>query len=412
MIFNLFSNIGQTHKELEILQNVYWTKKLSSSCIHSAEPALSDPVANLLENIKNRNIDVIIPTKREAIPSLWNEKRKESVRIPINPEKPNMNIKLPAKFPWEGRSPNFPTAQQKLILKSLRTVPVYTVVTNENELIMAMPRTSDYGNVFKWLYKKYYEYFVWKEDDGPISIALFFMNKEDASLYMQSIGKTDPKAAEKGKIKIQTTTLDQAYYLSRTFPMGQQAKIIADLEEVGKTVFSYIPTKFYNPHIKQTYTKTEFTGTPIYTINLPLNKNGYNSITSDIIKKELELYINRVFFKIEDVNLAWEKICTTHKKAKLPIRPNIEIYNLEEYLQDLEKSPVKVVKKIKFTPSFNIIRTIKTETKPLAEKENFPNLKSNIPLLRAFKYEKVLDFYKGIIWLFTSDALPTEDNAW
>jgi hypothetical protein len=410
MIFNSFSNIGQTHKELEILQNVYWTKKLPPSFIHNTEPTVIDPVANLLENIKNRNIDVIIPTKKEAIPSLWNE--KESVHVPINPEKPSMNIALPAKFPWEGRAPNFPTAQQKLILKRLRMVPVYTVVTNENELIIAMPRNSDYGNVFKWLYKKYYEYFVWKEDNGPISIALFFMNKEDASLYMHSIGKTDPKAAEKGKIKIKSTTLDQAYYLNRTLPMGQQAKLVADLAEVGKTIFSYIPNKFYNPHIKQTYTKTEFIGIPIYTINLPLSKSVYNNETSDIFKKDIEQYINRVFFKIKDANLAWEKICTTHKKVKLPIRPNIEIYNLEEYLEDLEKSPVKVVKKIKFTPSFNTMKAMKRDPKPLTEKETFPKFRSNIHILRAFKYEKLINFYKGLVWLFTSDALPTEDNAW
>ena len=411
MIFNLFSNIGQTHKELEILQNVYWTKKLPLSFIHSTEPTVIDPVANLLENIKNRNIDVIIPTKKEAIPSLWNE-RKESVHVPMNPEKPSMNITLPDKFPWEGRSPNFPTAQQKLILKRLRMVPVYTVVTDENELIMAMPRTSDYGNVFKWLYKKYYEYFVWKEDNGPISMALFFMNKEDASLYMHSIGKTDPKAAEKGKIKIQATTLDQAYYLNRTLPMGQQAKLIADLAEVGKTVFSFIPNKFYTPHIKQTYTKTEFIGTPIYTINLSLSKNIYNNGTSEVFKKDIEQYINRVFFKIKDANLAWEKICTTHKDVKLPVRPNIEIYNLEEYLEDLEKSPVKAVKKIKFTPSFNTMRTIKTDTKQLTEKGTFPKSSSSIRILRAFKYEKLINFYKGLVWIFTSDALPTEDNAW
>jgi hypothetical protein len=323
-----------------------------------------------------------------------------------------MNIKFPAKFPWEGRSPNFPTAQQKLILKRLRMVPVYTVVTNENELIMAMPRSSDYGNVFKWFYKKYYEYFVWKEDNGPISIALFFMNKEDASLYMQSIGKNDAKAAEKGKIQIKTTTLDQVYYLNRTFSMGQQARLIADLEEVGKAVFSYIPNKFYNSHVKQTYTKKEFMGTPIYTINLPSNKSLYDNINSELIKSEVNQYINRVFFKLKDANLAWEKICTTHKKAKLPVQPNIEIYNLEEYLEDLEKSPVKVVKKIKFTPSFKTIRTIKAEAKPSAKKKISLSSNSNIPMLRAFKYEKLLNFYKGIVWVFTSDALPTEDNAW
>ena len=412
MILNLFSNIGQFHGELEILQNVYLTKRLAQPCIYTTEPTVVDPVANLLENIKNRNIDVIIPNKREAIPNLWNTKRKESVHIPINPEKPTMNIKLPTKFPWEGRSANFPTAQQKLILKRLRMVPVYTVVTNENELVMAMPRDTEYGNVFKWLYKKYYEYFVWKEDNGPISIALFFMNKEDASLYMQSIGKNDSKAAEKGKIRIQTTSLDQVYHLNRTFPMGQQARLVADLEEVGKAVFSYIPTNLHKPHVKQPYTKTEFIGTPIYTINLPSTKNIYDKADINFMRTEVDKYVNRVFFKLEDAYLAWEKICSTNKKTKLPVYPSIEIYNLEEYLEDLEQSPIQIVKKIKFTPSFKSIRTIKKDTKTLAEKEDSSFNNSNLPLLRAFKYEKLVRLYKGLVWLMTSDALPNEDNAW
>ena len=26
--------------------------------------------------------------------------------------------------------------------------------------------------------------------------------------------------------------------------------------------------------------------------------------------------------------------------------------------------------------------------------------------------KKLISFYKGILWVFTSDTLPTEDNAW
>lgn len=413
MIFNLFSNMGQFHGELDILQNVHLTKIVTQPCIYtSGSLGDRDPVGKLLEDVKNRNIDVVIPSKREVIPNLWNTRLKESLHVPIDLEKPSMNLKLPAKFPWEGRSPNFPTAQQKLILKQLRLIPVYTVVTDENELIMAMSRDTEYGNVFKWLYKKYYEYFVWKEDNGPISIALFFMNKEDASLYLQSVGTTDGKAAEKGRIRIQATTLDQVYHLNRTFPMGQQAKLIADLNEVKKALIGHIPNKLHNPHVKQTYTKSEFIGTPIYTINLPSSKNMYEETNLQVLVKEVDKYVNRVFFTIEDAYLAWEKICTTNKNVKLPIRPSIEIYNLEGYLEDLERSPLKVVKKIQFTPSFKTIRTIKKDAKKLAEKPQSKHSESSINILRSFKYEKLLNFCKGVIWLFTSDALPSEDNAW
>lgn len=413
MIFNLFSNIGPFSGELEFLQSIYWKKKIQTPGIYSNEPILVDPVVKLLEEIKQRDIEILIPTKREIIPSIWNNSPQNTVTIQIEPQKTNGKMMLPTKSFSNKRYTNFPTAQQKLILKKLNTIPVYTVVSKENELIMAIPRDIEYGNIFNWLYKKYYEYFVWKNDDGQISMALFFMNKEDAALYMQSLGKSDTKIVEKNKIRIKKTSLAHFYYLSRTLPMGQQARLIADLLEIQKTVHSHIPSQLPRPHIKQSYTKNSFIGTPIYTVNIALNKDTYDKKNLEVMRTQIDKYLNRVFFTLQDAYLAWEKICETNKTAKLSIRPSVEIYNLENYLEDLEKSPLKILKKIEFTPSFNSIKTLQEiKLNPPNKVEDTANNNIWKPIKRYFKTEKLADFYKGVVWMFTSDTLPTKENAW
>lgn len=415
MIFNLFSSIAQSNGELELLQNNYWkTFKLPTTQIYTIEQTVVDPVAKLLEDIKNRNREVIVPTKREIIPSLWNNKKlKKSVDVKVNPTKINWEVKPTAKLFGKQMSSTFPTAQQKTIMKKLQMVPAYSVVTNTQEIVMAMSRETDYDNVLTWLHKKYSELFLWNEDKGPISIALFFLNKEDAILYMHSLGKkSDVKLIEKSKIRIQKTTLAHFYYLSKTFPVGQQAKLIADLGELEKVIFSYIPSNLHNVYVKQSHSKTGFIGTPIYTINATSRKKTYKPQNMEVTKHQITEYVNSIFFKLEDAYLAWEKICETNKNAKLELRPNIEIYNLETYLLDLEKTPEKVIKKLTFRQSFRSIRDVEKQIKLIPEEEKSPGFGIKKYMMRSFRYEKLVSFYKGIFWLFTSDNLPTEDNAW
>jgi hypothetical protein len=419
MIFNLFSNIAQSNRELETLQTSYWKKlKLSAPQIYNIEQTVIDPVAKLLEDIKNRNREVIVPTKREIISNLWNNKKfKKSLDVKVTPTKINWEIKPTAKLLGKQMSSTFPTAQQKTIMNKLQMIPAYSVITNTQEMVMLMSRETDYDNVLTWLYRKYSELFLWNEDKGPISIALFFLNREDAILYMQALGnKSDVKLLEKSRIHVKDTTLAHFYYLSKTFPVGQQAKIIADLEELEKVIFSHIPSKLQNPYIKQSYTNNGFTGTPIYTINATSRKKAYKQQNLEVTQNQIREYINSIFFKLEDAYLAWEKICETNKNAKLELRPNIEIYNLENYLSDLEKTPEKVINKLNFRPSFRSIRTrnknVEKQINLIPEEDKSPGFGIKKYMMRSFRYEKLVSFYKGLFWLFTSDNLPTEDNAW
>jgi len=78
-------------------------------------------------------------------------------------------------------------------------------------------------------------------------------------------------------------------------------------------------------------------------------------------------------------------------------------------LLDLEKSSTDSIQKIKFFPPY-----------PLYERsvENIEDFK--IELLENKKIKKIINekvksvqrFCKGVMWLITSDTLPSEENSW
>lgn len=412
MIFNLFSNIAQSRGELEILQNTYWKKmRLSAPHIYNTEQTTIDPVATLLEDIKNRNIEILIPTKRDIIPNLWNSKKsKKSVDVVVNPTKSNWANKIHTIFELKLRRSE--TAQQKIILKKLEMVPAYTLVGNRNELLMTMARRPEKSQILTWLIDSLSQIFV-IGDSGPTSTAFFFLNKEDACLYMHSLGEgSDIKLLEKSKVHIKKTNLSYFYHINHYSKRGKQARVIANLEELEKVVVSRIPTRATRPHIKQSYSKNGFIGTPIYTINLISTKTMYKQQNIEVTRKDVKKYLHNIFFSLEDAYLAWEKISKTNKNAKLGIRPKIEVYNLENYLLDLEKSPKNIIEEINFIPSSKSNINFERKIKLLPEEEESSGSRIKKYMIRCFRYEKLVTFYKGIVWLFTADSLPTENNAW
>lgn len=381
------------------------------------ESQIVDPVVKLLEDIRTRKTKVTIPSSEDVIPSLWNDRTiRKSIFTEVNISDNSLGLEKPVRIPkifQNHRSPEFPTAQQKLILNRLSKVPVYVVVTENQEMVMATPREDQEENFFDWLYTKYYNWFVWSEDNGPISIALFFLNKEDANLYLQEIGKKDPKCAEKTNLHIHLTSLDTFYKLNRTSSPGTQAKLIADLEEVYNVVFDYIPKKLHEVNPKQKYNKTTYQGNPVYILKPTVARKGSTKTLIDykITDRSNNSYSRNVFFKLEDAYMAWDKFCESNNSAKLPLTPNIEIYNLESYLLDLENSDLETVKENYFVTTQTSFQDLKEELS-IASNQTELSLTKKLEKFIAIKSKKLLQLYKGMLWVFTSDTLPTEDNAW
>jgi len=283
---------------------------------------------------------------------------------------------------------------------------VYTVVNNNNEIVTASPREHRTFYSLKGVQEKFNELFFWRHDEGSISMHLFFMNKEDAASYLHEICRKEPKEAEQLGLKIKRVGLDTFYKLNRTSPPKTQSRLIADLKEVDSLLTTYLDSSSYMVHPKQKYSKGWFQGNPIYTLTLQKDLSRKN-LAEYFFKPEEEKKV--VFFSREDALKAWRNFLSKEQNLKFSQNPNIEIYNLESLLSDIENITEKSLD-IVFVPPYNAYLELKqTPTEVLSPLHN-PIQES---LFRVKLYLKDVErFYRGVVWLFTSDTLPSEENSW
>jgi hypothetical protein len=194
-----------------------------------------------------------------------------------------------------------------------------------------------------------------------------------------------------------------------------QAKLVADLEEIDLLLNEYSINKILNIHPKQKYKKQWFQGNPIYLIrvNESLTKidkkkftlSKYNFTKSNNDDKKILL------FRKDDAYKVWELYRLKNTELNLPEKPSLEIYNLENYLLDLEKSDVSLTQQTTFVPPYDsyIYSKKLIEQSQLKKKESFVEKVDKYVTAQAKSLQR---FYKGVIWLVTSDTLPSEENSW
>jgi hypothetical protein len=377
---------------------------------------ITDPIIKLLEDVRTRKTKVRILNSEDRIPSLYNDKTiKKSVSIEVTTGHNFPNFEKPIRWPRilkNLRSPDFPTAQQKIILNRLEEVPAYRVVTDAQEIVMATPRDVHDNNFFHWLYMRYYNLCVWTEDDGPVSLTFVFLNKEDAQLYLQDIGKSDPKSTEKINLNVEITNLANFYTSERTSSPGTKPVLLADLEEMKNIILDYIPKKLHRVHPKQKFSKTSYAGIPIYIVKPMVGKKLYKKRIVDYkITYQNTTCDKNIFFRLEDAYSAWDKFCEDNKAKKLPLIPEIEIYNLESYVLDLENSDIDAVKDNLFVATPTALKDKEQQLEIIANTDE-PSLTEKVKQFTSTGSKKLVEFSKGMLWLLTSDTLPTEDNGW
>jgi hypothetical protein len=371
--------------------------------------SFEDPVPTFIEKLSStEELKVRIQTNNDNT-FIQNGKRVTSLTIPHDWNKENFKLPKIQKaltLLSNKRSPNFPTTEQKSLLSKLKFIPIYTVVNKNNEIITASPR--DYKNPYslQWLREKSNELFFWSHDEGSVAINLFFMNKEDAASYLHEICKKEPKESENLGLKIKTVGLDVFYRLNRTSPPKTQSRLVADLSEVDQLLTNYMFRQKCIVHPKQKYSSNWFQGNPIYTMKL--QKNPVRKALSEyFFQNSSEKKI--IFFNKEDAIKAWKIFLSKKMHSELNKNPTIEIYNLESLLLDIEINPEKTMDII-FVPPYD------SYLEWTSDKKDLPIVDSNILKDSIFKLQLNLKnlhrFYKGIIWLFTSDTLPSEENSW
>lgn len=396
------------------LQNVYF---------HVIKQEIKDPIGTFLDLLySGKGLKVSIPSQEENhLENLNGINKPGFVQVNLDKSTQISNTK-PTKFAHLGykRSPSYPNREDKIILEKLNKIPVYSVVNGLGEIVIASPRSLKPLSFFDWIYEKYFNNFIWTKDEGPVNVGLFFMHKEDAEMYLHEICLQDPKGVEEYGIDIKVSGLDNYYHLNKISPPKTQVKLIGDLKEIDSVIKKYTKDKNYKKNPKQLYTKNGFKGTPIYIMNT-IDTNKYNPESK--IKQKITgnygssgtLITKMIFFNKKDADYMWQKYATELKTAEknppLSQAPNLEIYNLENYLIELQKEEDQYIKQIRFIPSsesYSYIRELQKKNITVKNESIHTNIEENIKT----KIKSIQRFYKGIIWLFTSDTLPTEENSW
>ena len=372
--------------------------------------SVKDPIPVLIEKLSvGKDILVKVSTENDNL-ILRNSKKYNSIQIDANFDKKSFLLpkfeKLVNLFS-NKRSPNFPTREQKYLLEKLKHIPVYTVVNKKNEIVTASPRDSKEYNSLEWVRNKYNELFFWNGDNGSISLSLFFMNKEDAATYLHEICKKEPKESEILGLSIKTVGLDVFYKFNRTSAPKTQTRLIADLREVDLVLTKYISTPNNTINSKQKYSKTWFQGTPTYSFKLQKTLKQ-KRLSQYYFNSENEQKI--VFFSREDALKAWKVYASKNSVDSFAKEPNLEIYNLENLLTDLENNEFSKRIDITMVPPYSSYESSKSPEKTVLHSDH--TLIDEYLFKSKLKLKNLQRFYKGIVWLFTSDTLPSEENSW
>lgn len=360
-----------------------------------------DPVADLLSALYSGQGLKVQMSKNEDV-VLENYLRSTSPdRLQVNTN--TDTLPEVRRLPWLGqnrRSPEFPTKEQKVILSKTQAIPIYAVVNGNNELIVASPRTNPPRSSSEWFKERYAEIFNWTRDEGPVQVGLFFMNREDAEMYLQEVCKRDPRGSESNGLAVKRVGLNFFYETNRTSPPKVQVKLIADLEEL--TLLTTNKNKNITIHPKQKVSKSQFQGVPLYILRTQEIKGNLVQFSESFPKTDI-LY----FFRREDAVRAMATLSPSEKVSA----PKLELYNLESYLEDLEQTNAESIRKGTFVPTYESY----IEKKSALREEQLEKKK---PLLQTLhdsfdvKLNSLKRLYKGVVWIITSDTLPTEEDSW
>ena len=373
---------------------------------------IKDPIPTFIEKLSSgEDLQIYIPSLTDNI---LIKQMKKSPTVTVDVSSKEQTFKLPKLERIKGifsnkRSPNFPTQEQKTIINKLKQIPIYTVVNSQNEVITASPREYNQLNSLRWIQNKYNNIFLWEHDNGPVSLSLFFMHKEDASSYMHEVCRREPKESEISGLGVKTISLDVFYKFNRTSKPKIQSRLVADLHEIESILNLHRHNSSCTMHPKQKYSKTWFQGTPVYIIKFNGSLDKRNLTTYSI---ENSSAIKMIFFSKEDATRAWQVYMSKDNKIKCPNNPIVEIYNLENLLLDIEHSGPEEIENLIIVPPYKKQNTEKSIYSLDTTEDSLPTNFDRYTFQAKLKLKEVERFYKGLIWLFTSDTLPSEENSW
>nr|BDA97414.1 hypothetical protein [Cryptomonas sp. NIES-345]BDA98375.1 hypothetical protein [Cryptomonas sp. NIES-1327] len=292
---------------------------------------------------------------------------------------------------------------QKYIEKQLRTLPMYVLVNNKNELIKAssFPQTEQ-----KDLQKSSASSHDNYKTVSTRPIIPFFLNKQDAILYLHEVSNQEPENFELYGLKIKTVNGGFFYTVNRTHRSIVHATIVGDLTEIRSIIDNKISCEFhYDFNPKQKYSHNFFKGTPVY--RLRLTQDFEKRLVTDIsqkISKEKDI----IFFRYKDVLSIWDIYKRSSRDSRSINKLNIEIFNLEDLILDMESS------KLTELPKYTWVSPIMHHTITYPSKEDIQTLHSYSSLQKVLfnsqlTAKNLQRICTELFWLLTSNSLPNEE---
>jgi hypothetical protein len=222
--------------------------------------------------------------------------------------------------------------------------PVFIVVNGFNQMVIAEPgeelaaRPSSIYSLYKW----YSDHFLLKKYNNKMYEGWFFVNPYDAVEYKDYIRNEYIRSSQHNGLNIMPASIDFYYRLNRQTTSNVHFRLLPDFLEVSKLVKlrSYRKDLIFHP--KQKYGKSYFQGQPIYLIqsinNLASKKNYTKTVNyfyrlpNDPLNKKY----NPIFFNKDVALVAWANFRKQMPLMKLPEKPILMVYNLEDFLKDYE----------------------------------------------------------------------------
>ena len=140
-------------------------------------------------------------------------------------------------------SNKFYTKSTQSIQVALQTVPVFTIINGNGEIVLNKTSKDLSSKTFKTVFnEKLYEFCgdFDQTNEKRQQFGLFFMNRLDAETYLKAIAQSDIDGTETVGLSINCIGLDSAYKITREYHPGIDFRFVPDLEEVQNFLTNYI----------------------------------------------------------------------------------------------------------------------------------------------------------------------------
>lgn len=130
---------------------------------------------------------------------------------------------------------NFYKYKTKSIQSALSTIPTFVVLNGHNEIIVNKPTSATSSNdVVTYINKFIYNYCGAFDTifEPRQKIGLFFLNVEDAKIYLQEVAKLDPDGTKTLGLSINCIGLDTAYKIAREDHPEIDFRFVPDFQEI------------------------------------------------------------------------------------------------------------------------------------------------------------------------------------